>query len=312
MKYYASVEGRKFFTTQLIAEIATAYYELLTLDSQLDIVLQNIELQNNVLNIIRLQKQSAKVTELAVKRFEAQVLDTKSLQYRIQQYIIETENKINFLLGRYPQPIKRNKDAVYASIPETIKPGVPAQLLENRPDIRQAELKMQAARLDIKVAKAHFYPALGIVAGIGFQAYKPGHILTTPESMMYSAGTDLLGPLVNKNAIKAMYFNANSKQTQAVINYERTLLKAYTEVVNQLANIQNLKNRHELKSKQVETLLASVDISNTLFQYARADYMEVLLTQKEALETRFELTEIRMDQLASVINVYRALGGGWQ
>jgi len=310
-RYLASVDGRNFMVTNLIAEIANSYYELLALDNQLAIVKQNIEIQSNALRIVKLQKQAARVTELAVRRFEAQVLDTRSLQFGIQQQIIETENRINFLVGRYPQAITRNSERFSSLVYDSFQTGIPSQLLQNRPDIRQAELELAAARLDIKVAKARFYPSVGISAGLGFQAFNPAYLLNTPASLLYSLAGDVAGPLINRNAIKAAYVNANAKQIQAIYNYERTILNAYIEVANQLSNINNLKSSYDLKEQQVEALTESIEISNNLFRSARADYMEVLLTQRDALETRFELIETKMRQMNARVNIYRALGGGW-
>ena len=310
-RYLAGIEGRNFLITNLIAEIASSYYELLALDNQLEIVERNIAIQSDVLEIVRLQKQSARVTELAVRRFEAQVLNTRSLQYNILQQIIETENRLNFLVGRYPQYIERDSDVFSVLAPDSIAEGVPSQLLENRPDIRQAELELIAAKLDIKVAKSRFYPSLGISAGLGFQAFNPEFLLETPESMLYYLGADLVSPLINRKAIKAAYYNASAKQIQAVFNYEQTVLNAYVEVANQLANIANLQSNYELKKQEVEALTEAIEISNNLFRSARADYMEVLLTQREALEARFELIETKMLQMQARVNVYRALGGGW-
>ncbi|MBS7563288.1 efflux transporter outer membrane subunit [Mucilaginibacter sp. Bleaf8] len=310
-RYLSSVEGKNFVITNLIAEIANSYYELLALDNQLAIVKQNIAIQSNALEIVKLQKQATRVTELAVRKFEAEVLKTKSMQYSIQQNITETENRINFLLGRYPQPIPRNDDSFGKLVPASVHAGIPAQLLANRPDIKQAELDLAAAKLDVKVAKAQFYPSLGISASIGYQAFNPSYLVRTPESLLYSLGGDLVAPLVNKNAIKAAYYGANAKQIQAVYNYERTVLNAYIEVANQLAKIDNLEKSYDLKSKQVRALTQSIDISNDLFRSARADYMEVLMTQRDALESKFELIETKMQQMNAMVNIYHALGGGW-
>lgn len=311
-RYLSTVEGRNFAITNLIAEVANSYYELQALDNQLDIVNRNIEIQNNALEIVRLQKNAARATELAVRKFEAEVLNTQSLQYGIHQQITETENRINFLLGRYPQHIQRNSAAFATSIPPAIRAGIPSQLLANRPDIQQAELDLAAARLDVKVAKAQFYPSLDISASIGYQAFNPSYLLRTPESMLYSLAGDLIAPLVNRNAIKATYSSANAKQVQAVYNYERTILNAYFEVANQLAKIGNLEKSYDLKSKQVNALTESIDISNDLFRSARADYMEVLLTQRDALESKFELIETKKQQMNAMVNIYQALGGGWR
>jgi outer membrane protein TolC len=276
----------------------------------LAIVKQNIEIQGNALEIVKLQKLAARVNELAVRRFEAQVLNTKSLQFDIQQRITETENKINFLVGRFPQPVERSTATFSGLVPNMIHTGIPSQLLENRPDVKQAELDLVAAKLDIKVAKARFYPSLGISAGIGYQAFNPSYLIK-PESLLYSLAGDLAAPLINRNAIKAAYYTANAKQIQAVYNYERTLLNAYIEVANQLAKISNTEKTFDLKSKQVEALNQSIEISNDLFSSARADYMEVLMTQRDALESKFDLIETKMKQMNAMVNIYRALGGGW-
>ncbi|MVN91617.1 TolC family protein [Mucilaginibacter aquatilis] len=311
-RYLSTVEGKNFMVTNLISEIADSYYELLALDNQLDIVKQNIVIQNNALRIVRIQKEATRVTELAVRRFEAQVLSTRSLQFDIQQQIVETENRINFLLGRYPQPIARDKDSFEALKNVDIQSGLPSQLLTNRPDIRQAEMALAAAKLDVKVAKAQFYPSLGISASIGYNAFNPSYLFNTPQSLLYSIGGDLIAPFINRNAIKAVYGTANARQLQAVFNYERTILNAYMEVANQLSKMGNLEKSFDLKYQQVQKLSQSINISNDLFKSTRADYMEVLMTQRDALEAKFDLIETKKQQINARINAYQALGGGWQ
>lgn len=309
-RYLSSVEGKNFMVTNLIAEIAASYYELMALDNQKEIVQKNIEIQSNALQIIKQEKEAAKVTQLAVNRFEAQLLNTKNLQYDIQQKIIETQNKLNFLTGRYPQPIQRNSFAFNNIIFDSIYSGIPSQLLEKRTDIRQAELVLTAAKLDVKVAKANFYPSFKITAGAGFQAFNPAYIIE-PESMLFSLAGDIVAPLINRNGIKAAYYSANARQIQAIYNYERTILNAYMEVANQLSRISNFSKSYDTKSKEVDILNQSVTISNNLFKSARADYMEVLLTQREALESKIDLIEIKMKQMNAKVNIYKALGGGW-
>ncbi len=310
-RFLSSVEGKNFMVTSLISEIANSYYELLALDNELKIITNNIEIQTNALRIVKMQKQAARVTELAVRKFEAEVLGTKSLLFDTQQEIVETENKINFLVGRFPQHIDRSSDDFFDLVPNTVASGMPAQLLQNRPDIRQAEFDLAASKLDVKAAKANFYPSLGISAGLGLEAFDTKYFLTTPESLLYSLAGDLTAPLINRNAIKATYYSANSKQIQAVYNYERTILNGYVEVANELSNIDNLKMSYELRKKKVDALTESIEISNSLFMAARADYMEVLLTQRDALEAKFELVETKKKQMNAMVNVYRTLGGGW-
>lgn len=310
-RYLATIEGRNFVVTNLIAEIANLYYELLALDNQLDIVRQTIELQKNALEVVRVQKQAARATELAVKKFEAEVLNSQSLEFDILQKIKETENEINFLLGRYPQPIERDKSAFLNVMPQQVQAGIPSQLLKNRPDIKQAELELSAAKLDVKVARAEFYPSFGISSSLGFNAFKPSYLVKFPESLIFSLAGDLAGPLINKNAIKAEFYNANARQIQSLYNYEKTILNAYIEVSTGLSNISNLGQKYSLKTKEVEALVNSIDISNDLFKSARADYFEVLMTQRDALGSKLELIETKLHQFNAMTNVYRSLGGGW-
>ncbi len=210
-RYLATAEGKNFMVTHLISEIANSYYELLALDNQLEIVKNNIEIQSNALEIVKMQKEATRVTELAVRKFEAEVFHTQSLQFDIQQMIVETENRINFLVGRFPQPVQRNSQTFTDLVTDTVQAGIPTQLLSNRPDIKQAELELAAARLDIKSARASFYPSLNIRAGVGYQAFNPSLLFTTPESMLYSLAGDLVAPLINRNAIKAAYYSAHAR-----------------------------------------------------------------------------------------------------
>ncbi len=312
-RYLSTVEGRNFALTNLVAEVANSYYELLALDNQLGIVKQNIELQKSALEIVKVQKEAARATELGVQKFEAEVLKSQSMEFDILQSIKETENKINFLLGRYPQEIPRDKSDFLGLLPQAVSSGIPSQLLANRPDIKQAELDLTAAKLDVKVARAEFYPSLGISAGVGLEAFKPSYLVKYPvESLLYSLAGDLVAPLINRNAIKAEFNSANARQLQAIYNYERTILNAYLEVSTQLSNISNLEHSYDLKSKQVDALTRSIDISNDLFKSARADYFEVLMTQRDALEAKLELVETKKEQLNAVVNIYRDLGGGWK
>lgn len=311
MRYLSSVEGRNFMVTNLISEIANAYYELMALDNQLGIIQQNIDIQTDALQIVKQQKDAAKLTQLAVNRFEAQLLNTTNRQYEIRQRIIETENRLSFLTGSFPNGIPRNASAFNTLPVDSIFVGVPSQLLTNRPDIRQAEMELAASKLDVKVARANFLPSVGIRAGVGFQAFNPSYLIN-PESVLLNLAGDLVAPLVNRNAIKAQYYSANAHQLQSVYDYERTILNAYVDVVNQVSGVTNFARSYETKSREVEILMQSVTIANSLFRSARADYLEILLTQREALESKMELVEIKQRQMSAKVNVYRALGGGWQ
>ncbi len=311
LDYMASVEGRKFLVTNLVAEVAHAYYELIALDNQLENIDQYIAILENGLEMVKQLQFYARVNALAVKRYEAEVEKNQSKRYEIKQQITVTENRINFLLGRTPQPIKRLTAGFMDIKPKMISAGIPSQLLENRPDIKKAEFELSAADLNIKVAKANFYPSFGIKAGVGYSAFALKYLVNTPESLAAMLAGEMIAPLVNKNAIIAEYKNANAKQIQAAYEYEQSIINAYTEVANQLANIDNLGKNYDYKGKQVNALVQSIDVANQLFLAARTDYLDVLLTQREALDAKRELIETKQKQLVAVVDLYKSLGGGW-
>lgn len=311
LRYMAANEGRNFLVSNLVAEIAHSYYELVALDNLLGIIDNNAAIQEEALRKVKIQKQNAKANQLAVNRFEAQLLKTQNLQYDIRQQIVETENRLNFLVGRYPSAVERSTAEFMGLELKRIQAGIPARLLQNRPDIRQAEYQLQAANLDVKVARADFYPRLDISAGVGFQAFNPEFLLN-PESVLYNLAGDLAAPLVNKKAIRARLNMASAMQVQAAYQYEQTVLNAYTDVLNQLAKLENYANSFNTKQREVNILSESVNIANSLFRYAKADYVEVLLTQEEVLDAKMELVETKLQQLQAKVEIYRALGGGWR
>ena len=311
-RYLASIEGKNFVITNLVAEIANSYYELLSLDNQLDIIRETIVLQQNALEIVRVQKEAARTTELGVKKFEAEVLNSQSLEFDIVQQIKENENNINFLLARYPQPIIRDKNAINIQVPQQINEGIPSQLLKNRPDIKQVELELFATKCDVKAARAEFYPSLAISGGVGFNAFKPGYLFTSPESVFYNLVGDLVAPLINRSAIKSQFNTAKAVQIQAMYNYQKTILNGYIEVANGISSITNLQKLYDLKNKEVQALTTAISVSNDLFRSAKVDYFEVLMTQRDALSSKLELMETKKRQFNAVINVYKSLGGGWR
>ncbi len=312
IRYLKSVEGKNFIVTNLVAEIANSYYELLALDNQLDIINQAIDLQKNQLEILKVQKEAATATELAVKQFEAQVYNSTSQQFAIQQKITETENRINYLLGRFPQNILRDKSTFTSQMPTTIQFGIPSQLLQNRPDIKQAELELQAAKLDVKMSRAEFLPSLGISGVLGLQGFKPKYVLPTIDNLAFNFASDLAAPIINRGAIQAEFKNATANQISAMYDYQKTILNGYIEVYNEMSNINNLNKYYTIKSKEAETLTASIDIAKDLFKYARANYLEVLTVQRDALSAKLELVEAKKNQFISITNIYKALGGGWK
>jgi outer membrane protein TolC len=163
----------------------------------------------------------------------------------------------------------------------------------------------------VKSAKAAFYPSLGITGSIGYQAFKPD-LLFNPQSVAYSILGGLTGPLVNRSAIRATFNKANAYQIDAMYNYQKTILNGYIEVNNEMARISNLENILKLKIEETVTQNQSINISTELFKFGRANYLEVLNVQQNAIQTELDLVNTKKQQFQATINVYKALGGGWR
>ncbi|MGJ1263066.1 TolC family protein [Sphingobacterium spiritivorum] len=310
--YLATVEGKNFVLSNLIEEVADNYYELLALDNQLDIVQQYIKLQERALEISKIQKEAAATTELAVKKFEAELSKSKATAYTIHQEITEKENQINALLGRYPQPVVRTKESFMSTIAQPVYTGIPSQLLANRPDIKEAELELKAAKLDVEAARKEFYPSLEISAALGLEAFKPSYLVKMPESIAFGLAGELAGPLINKSAIKANFQTADARQLQALYEYDKTILNAYLDIANLMSKVKNIDQYYKMKSQETQALDESIEIANQLFKNSRADYLEVLLNQRDALDAKLELIEAKQKQLSTVVDIYKGLGGGWK
>lgn len=309
LRYLGSVDGRNYVVTKLIAEIAEKYYTLMALDKTLENLDRTIALMEQSLEFSKARKEGARGTELAVQRFLAEVRKSQSEKLIIKQDIIENENRINFLVGRFPQPVERSTEFFDLQL-QPLKLGLPCDLLMNRPDIREAERELAAAGLDIAVAKANFYPKLNLYAGVGFESFNAKYLFMTPETLVYNVAGDLVAPLINKRAIQAEYMNANAKQLQAVYNYQRTVLNAFTEVVNRINKVQNYTNALTVKKQQLDALEASVVSATSLFTGARVEYMDVLFAQRDLRDARTVYIDTKKEQLSAIVNTYQALGGG--
>lgn len=309
-RYIETIEVRNYLITKIVAEISENYYELAALDKRLLFLNQTIEIQKQSLEVAKAQKAAGRGTELGVQRFLAEVRKNESQRLIVKQNIIEVENRINFLVGRFPQPVERAPWDYIHLDSQILCVGVPAELLLNRRDIQAAEREVAASGLDVLVARARFFPRLDITAEVGFEAFSPKYLFD-PEAFIGKAFGDLIAPLINKTAIRADYLNANARQLQAVYEYQRVVLIAFTEVVNRMAKVDNYRRSVDIKREQVKALEESVSVASDLFKNARGEYIDVLFSQRDLLEAQTVLIETKQQQLAAIVNAYQALGGGY-
>lgn len=311
-RYMASVKGHHLVRTALVAEIASMYYELLTLDNELEVVHRNIQLQETALEIIKIQKIGGRATELAVQQFQAQLLGTRTLEAGIQQQIVEVENLLNLLLGRYPEEIVRGRSILEQPLPESVNAGLPSDILLRRPDIQQAELQLLAAKADIEAARAAFLPSVLISPYVGFNAANAAMLFKTPESLAIGILGSLTAPIFNRRLIRSNFDRAAAQNMEAVYSYQEAIISGYQDVVTGLRSIHNYENMYGLKEQEVEVLQSAVSTANDLYASGYASYLEVITAQRRVLEAELERANIRMEIFISVIELYRSLGGGWK
>lgn len=307
----SSLSGMQLVVTNLVAELASRYYLLMALDQELRIVQATITKQEEALQVMRFSKEVGKANAMAVQQFEAQVLDTKALEFTTLTQINQIENEIHYLLGRFLGEVPRSsKDDL--NVIDTLLTGVPAALLQNRADVRERWHELQATHLEVSAARAAFYPALVITGNVGLQAFKPEFLLGNPTSVGFSLLGGLTGPLLNRSAIRAEFESANARQLDALYEYQEAVINGYLETNSELVNLHNLYQVYLLSVRENEVLQESVRTAYELFRTGKATYMEVLIAQQNALDAELDLVRVKRDIHLGQVNLYRVLGGGWK
>ncbi|GAB3543939.1 TolC family protein [Spirosoma fluminis] len=310
LRFLASEKGRHAVITSLVAEVARYYYALLALDGELEIIQENIDYQQNALNLVRIQKQAGRVTELAVQQFSAQLLNTQSRRGQIRQQIVEAENQLNRLIGRFPQPIQRGQSLEQRELPGQVVAGLPTQMLVRRPDIQQAELELQAANIDVDVVRAEFLPSLNLSAYAGLNTFRLS-TLVNPASIAAGLLGGLSAPVFNRRFLKANYRGSVAQSREVFFRYSQTIQTSFSEVATSLRGVENYRQVAELQAQEVNVLRQAVTTSNDLFASGYASYLEVITAQRSVLEAELALINTKRAQFLSLTDLYRSLGGGW-
>jgi outer membrane protein, multidrug efflux system len=303
----ATSQYKNFIQANVISEIAANYIQLITAKELQAAYNQNMELLNQSLKTITIQKEANKATDLAVKQYKAQILNAQNSLVELNQMINGAEVNINTLLARFQQSIGINVSSIEQIINQNITVGSPKQLLQNRPDILAAEQELLAANFDILVAQKAFYPSFNINNSIGLQSFSPSLLFNLP-SVAYNFLGGLSAPLLNKSALKAAFKTASAIQLNALCNYNKTIVNAYNEVSNLLITQQNLQQSLTLKTQEVEELTNAINAATLLYQANRATYLEVLTAQQNLLQASTNKIEIKNALLQNAVNIYKALG----
>jgi multidrug efflux system outer membrane protein len=311
-RFFAAIETKNMLKTQIVEQVVLNYFNLVCLDENKRIVNRNLLLNQEMIEVLKAQKESGKTTELSVQQFEALSLNYANEILKLDAEIYYTENELRKLCGKFDGVIERSSFQSNKLQSIQINSGIPGQLLSNRPDVRQAEQELLASKADLLTARKMFYPSLSINGSLGYQAYKTRFLFSSPESIAYGLFGNLMAPIINLGELKANFKRASSNQIDALYNCQETLLNAFTEVNNSLFAIQNTEKMISNKNQEMEKLKESRTIAGELFNANRADYLEVLYTQQSALSAELELMELIKNQFLWKVYLYKAIGGGWR
>ncbi|MES2576166.1 MAG: efflux transporter outer membrane subunit [Bacteroidota bacterium] len=308
--YLQTTAANQAVKTQLIANIAATYYQLLSVDAQIKLAEKTLVNRNQSVETIVALKKAGNVTEVGVKQTEAQKYATEIIIADLKNSIIILENTMSILMGEGSAKIERSTFESQ-SIRPTITLGVPATLLRNRPDVIAAEYNLISNFEQTNVAKSNFYPTLKLTATGGLQSIDLKEWFSA-NSIFANIVTGLTQPIFNQRQIKTRFEIAKANQEKAYLQFEQSLLTAGKEVSDALAQYNNETYKLTVREKQVDALNKATDYSDELLTYGLANYLEVLTVKDNALNAELSLIDNKFQQYKAIIQLYRALGGGWQ
>ncbi len=309
--YLQSVAAHQAVKTQLIANISSLYFQLLSFDEQLRILEETVENRESSLETTRALKGAGVVTEVAVVQTDAQLYSAKAQLVSMQQNIKLLENTLSVLLGRNAGEIERTSLQNQAVVIDETKTGYPVQLLRNRPDVVAAEQNLISAFEFTNVAKADFYPRLNISVTGGLQSLELDQLFSV-NSLFATIVGGITQPILNGRRIRTEYEVSLTQQEIAFLDFRQSLLDAGKEVSDALYTMQAAEERIELKEQEFNAYETAVGYSEELLNSGLANYLEVLTARQNALNARLQVVDARYTRLNSAVELYRALGGGWK
>jgi multidrug efflux system outer membrane protein len=308
--YLQNVAAHQAVKTQLISSIAITYYQLLALDAQLEITQKTIESRKNGVETIKALKDAGLTNQVAVDQNIAQYNSARALEVDIETALFKTENTLSILLGKSPHKIERGR-LTNQTIDTDLKLGVPATLLSNRPDVIAAEYNLIQSFELTNVARSNFYPSLKLTASGGFQSLELDKLISV-NSLFATVVGGLTQPIFNKRNLKTQKEVALAQQEQSLLQFKKALLVAGSEVSNALFTYKSETKKFEFRKNEVQALRQAEQNSDELLKNGYATYLDLLLARQNALNAELNIIDSQLQQLVSIVNLYEALGGGWQ
>lgn len=308
--YLSTVATHQAVKTSLVSGVATAYYQLLALDEQTKILEHTLEIRNKSLETNKALKDAGIVTEIAVKQSEALVDNAQAQLLTLKNQTEVLENALSILLGESPKAIQRGKLSEQ-NLPKDFQIGYPAQLLANRPDVMAAEFNLINAFELTNVAKAAFYPSINLSANVGLQTTDLDKFFNV-NSLLGSVAGGILQPVLAQRQLRTQHEVRLANQETALLNFRKQLLTASREVSDALSTYSIQDDFINLKKKELEAYSKAEEYSEELLKYGMANYLDVLTANVNRLNAELNIVNAEYNQMKSLVDLYKALGGGWK
>ena len=307
--YLQSVESQRALRMTIVAEVAQAYYELVALDTELEIVRQTQKAREEGVRLARIRFEGGLTSETSYQQAQVELARTATLVPDLERKISIKENDIAFLAGEFPTRIERSRFLEELDVPESLPVGLPSGLLERRPDIRAAEQQLIAEHARVKVAYTNMFPRLSLTGQFGLESDVLSNFLQSPYSLLNGA---VLTPLFNWGKNRAALKAQKASFEAEVHSYEKTVLNAFKEAKNAIVDFNKIKEVYQLRLKLERSAKTYVDLAQLQYINGVINYMDVLDAQRGYFDAQIGVSNAIRDELIAVVNVYKALGGGWQ
>ncbi|HNA48843.1 MAG TPA: efflux transporter outer membrane subunit, partial [Nitrospira sp.] len=303
-------ENRRAIVLQLVSGVAEAYFDLLQFDMQLDIARRTLKSWEESVRIAQARLRQGMISKLDADQFEAERANAAAKAAEFERQKVQKENQLSVLLGRNPGRIARGYSLTEQVMPPDVPPGLPSELLQRRPDILQAEQDLAAATARIGMAKADRFPKLSITGILGVASPHLSRLVAN-ETAFGVAGPGLAGPLLNAQILGFQQRAAEAQARQAVAQYEQSVLVAFKEVEDSLVAVRTVREQRAAQLQQVEALRSALSLANLRYKGGLANYLDVLIAQRNLFEAELALMGTHRLHLVSIVQLYKALGGGW-
>ena len=306
----AREEARRAVILQLVSGVAEAYFDLRQFDMQLEVARRTLQSWEDSVKIAQARLRQGVISKIDADQFEAERANASARVAELTRHMVQKENQLSVLLGRNPGPIQRGRSLTDQILPPEVPPGLPSELLQRRPDLVQAEQMLAAATARIGVAKADRFPRLSITGILGVASPQLSR-LVADETAFGVAGPSIVGPLLNAQILGFQQEAVEAQARQTIAEYEQAILVAFREVEDALAAVATAREQRAAQARQVGALRSALQLASLRYKGGLANYLDVLVAQRNLFDAELALTATHRLQLVSVVQLYKALGGGW-